>query len=346
MLDIHDISTRYTPTLLGYPNVVGVGVGRKVSGGKETGEDAVSVLVSKKMPRYTLSGVEMVPTSVQGIPTDVVEVGIIEAPPPDLDNVAAHNASWRRRMRPARPGCSVGHHFITAGTFGLLVCDDDHVYILSNCHVLANSGDCSKGDPIWQPGRYDGGCTDDHIASLVNWVPVRFTKTAPTCAMAAGIADVLNGLALLAGSSHRLEAHQVEFETNEVDAATAVPIAGLDVMPDILDGVGVPAGATSFELGQRVHKCGRTTYHTWGNVTQIDATVQVSYGSHGMAIFRNQQVLVGENGSMSAGGDSGSSVLDENNYVGGLLFAGSRTTTIINPIDRVLDLLDVRIIVT
>lgn len=46
-------------------------------------------------------------------------------------------------------------------------------------------------------------------------------------------------------------------------------------------------------------------------------------------------------GAMSQGGDSGSAVLDENNRLVGLLFAGSDNSTIINRIEHVFSALDV-----
>ena len=48
--------------------------------------------------------------------------------------------------------------------------------------------------------------------------------------------------------------------------------------------------------------------------------------------------LVGS--AMSQGGDSGSAVLDEQNRLTGLLFAGSEQSTIINRIENVFDALD------
>jgi len=74
---------------------------------------------------------------------------------------------------------------------------------------------------------------------------------------------------------------------------------------------------------------------------QIDVTTQVSYGEGQTAIFEDQLMA----GAMSQGGDSGSAVLDEEDFVVGLLFAGSDTTTIINPIQFVLDALNVEIVV-
>lgn len=49
-------------------------------------------------------------------------------------------------------------------------------------------------------------------------------------------------------------------------------------------------------------------------------------------------------GAMSQGGDSGSAVLNMDKQVVGLLFAGSDTTTIMNPIQLVLEALQVQIV--
>ena len=64
----------------------------------------------------------------------------------------------------------------------------------------------------------------------------------------------------------------------------------------------------------------------------------MSYGSNQIATFENQIIA----GAMSSPGDSGSLVVDGSEPLAvGLLFAGSDTTTVINPIDRVLDLLNI-----
>jgi len=68
-------------------------------------------------------------------------------------------------------------------------------------------------------------------------------------------------------------------------------------------------------------------------------TVSVDYGGK-IAIYKNQLMA----GAMSQGGDSGSAVLDMNKQVVGLLFAGSNTTTIMNPIQLVLDALGVQLV--
>ena len=66
-------------------------------------------------------------------------------------------------------------------------------------------------------------------------------------------------------------------------------------------------------------------------------TSQVSYGTNKTAVFVDQLMA----GAMSAGGDSGSAVLSESNNIVGLLFAGSNTSTVINRIQNVFQLLSV-----
>ena len=85
-----------------------------------------------------------------------------------------------------------------------------------------------------------------------------------------------------------------------------------------------------------VQKYGRTTALTDGVVTAIAASVIVRYDA-GQARFDGQIIIEGTNGSFSAGGDSGSLVVvTGTNDPVGLLFAGSSSITIANPIDDVL----------
>jgi len=85
-----------------------------------------------------------------------------------------------------------------------------------------------------------------------------------------------------------------------------------------------------------VQKFGRTTRYTKDKVIAIDTTVKVNYGGP-IAVFEHQIVA----GPMSAGGDSGSLVLDMDNRPVGLLFAGSKDVTIMNEIRRVMDALEI-----
>ena len=95
--------------------------------------------------------------------------------------------------------------------------------------------------------------------------------------------------------------------------------------------------STAAALDMEVQKSGRTTEYTTGRIIQVDVTSRVSYGPNKVATFVDQLMA----GAMSQGGDSGSAVLSTDKKLVGLLFAGSTSTTIINPIQYVFDKLDV-----
>jgi len=95
-----------------------------------------------------------------------------------------------------------------------------------------------------------------------------------------------------------------------------------------------------------VKKCGRTTQFTRGRITDCRFTGWVTYGTAGRALFKDQMVVVSLTGSpFSQGGDSGSLVMsDVGNRPVGLLFAGSSSHTIANPIAAVLNAFGVSIV--
>lgn len=65
--------------LLAYPNVVGVGVGRRVRGGRLTEEIGLIVLVQAKRPSTQLAEKERIPAEIDGVPVDVQEIGRLTA---------------------------------------------------------------------------------------------------------------------------------------------------------------------------------------------------------------------------------------------------------------------------
>lgn len=149
-------------------NVVGVGVGEKVTERRRTGRACVTVLVAKKFPKSRVKRRDCVPKTIDGRPTDVVEVGYPVA------------KAWkrRRRLRPVQPGGSVSpdYDYYMAGTFGLVVTDRKRTrrFILSNNHVLADENRVAIGTRILQPGSLDSGGDPDRVARLETFVPLRF----------------------------------------------------------------------------------------------------------------------------------------------------------------------------
>jgi hypothetical protein len=196
---------------------------------------------------------------------------------------------------------------------------------------MANSNNAQVGDPIYQPGVYDGGTAEDQIATLERFVPVEFMAEIPTdCPISNVIEKFLNWLTNMLGSRVVFRAVTPRAGTNKVDAAIATPLSDDLVLDEILE-IGKPDGDCIATLGMPLKKFGRTTLFTEGEVLQTDVTVNVQYGEGKIATFEDQLMA----GAMSAGGDSGSAVLNDDNELVGLLFAGSDTTTIINRIENV-----------
>lgn len=306
-------------------NVVGLAVGPKIARGEATGEPAVVVLVSQKVPEEHLTAADLVPTELEGMQTDILNVGF----PIALGRAPTESGtqSLRKRVRPAQGGYSVGHPRITAGTIGTCAYDilpggstnppahgvglPRRYYILSNNHVLANSNDAAPNDPILQPGPADGG-TDpaDRIARLSRFVPITFPPTPIT--------------------QHR----------NLVDAALAEGEFH-DLNREIYWSGHVRGWRQRANVGTGlvVKKTGRTTSFTTGRVQAINATIDINYRDKGVARFVDQIVTT----NMSAGGDSGSLVTTLDNVAVGLLFAGSDLSTIVNQIEHVRSLLRVEV---
>ncbi|MCF6158668.1 MAG: hypothetical protein E3K32_08880 [wastewater metagenome] len=307
-------------------NVVGMGVGVKWKKGHPTGEPALLVLVTQKLEKDQLSPADVVPTKLAEMQTDVLAIGYPFAGEGDL--FAGGTQTLANRIRPAKGGYSVGHFKITAGTIATCVYDilpggtvsppapgigvPPRYYILSNNHVLANGNDSSLGDPILQPGPFDGGVDPaDRIARLSRFIPITFEPPVPR-------------------TQHN----------NLVDAAIAEGnFHGLDREIHWIGHVRGWRRKANVAVGSIVQKTGRTTNYTTGQITAINATIDVGFGGGRVARFKDQIITT----NISAGGDSGSLVTTLDDVAVGLLFAGSSTATIINQIENVRSLLKVEV---
>jgi hypothetical protein len=225
-------------------------------------------------------------------------------------------AELQRRVRPLRPGLSVAHPSVSAGTLGGFVRTVSGLAILSNNHVLAASGAATLGDAILQPGPADGGAPGDRVATLTAFQ--RFRTDA----------------------------------ANLVDAAVATLDPGVEAEPGDLPGGAllgeVPAGV-DIDADETVEKVGRTTGHTRGTVTAVEMDgVAVQY-DESVHRFDDQIEIQGAAGGFSSGGDSGSVIWRSRDRAPlALLFAGSTTggalgdgVTFASPLATVLSTLDV-----
>lgn len=328
---VAELQEREQASLLAYENVIGVGVGRKIRDGQETGEPCLTVFVTQKLPLEALSESARIPPSVRHCTTDVVELGQVfagdgvvsrlsESAVPDrvvpegahaeLPPPPAPGGALRHRARPARGGSSIGHYRVMGGTIAAGVIDKSahpgiplRYYVLSNNHVLADSNTARIGDPILQPSSADGGRhPQDSIGRLARFVPLHF-----------------------------------DGEVNLVDAA----VAEVD-FPDLERGIawlGYPREfSPRVRIGQILRKTGRTTAFTSGVVQAVNTTIEVNYSGK-VARFARQIVT----SCMSSPGDSGSLALDGQERPVGLVFANSERATIMNPIGFVESLLQIRV---
>jgi len=198
--------------------------------------------------------------------------------------------------------------FCCSGTLGALVTDGTTQYILSNNHVLARSDQAASGEDISQRGLIDNNCQVDTIVA-------DFTVAPPL------------------GSN--------------VDAAIAALRSGTMDSTGFIEDIGVPSSAIATPgVGLSVAKSGRTTGFTTGTIGSVNTSVNVQYqrgcgsGKKFVVSYTNQVVI--NSSTFSAGGDSGSLIVTNNashNPVA-LLYAGSSTTTIGNPIGEVLSKLE------
>jgi hypothetical protein len=292
-------------------NLSGIGIGEKVVAGKYTGVLAVKFLVRFKYSEDQISPGNRLPETVNGLPTDVEEVGTFRRYEAALPLAAPPNP--RTKIRPAPPGSSTGfrdpaNQFTMAGTFGALVRRGQRRFVLSNNHVLADENRLPVNSPIFQPGLLDGGNPNtDQIARLSAFVQLQTAA-----------------------------ANQVDAAIAEVDDASLVTNSILMI--------GVPQGAAPARRDMVVHKFGRTTGYTVGRITSINTDVRVTYDL-GTLVFRNQIIIKGLNNQLfSDSGDSGSLIVERSTRRAiGLLFAGSPTDTIANHIGDVFQALNVRL---
>lgn len=314
-----------------YPNVVGTAIGYKITNGKRTRQPAVIVYVKKKMPRVQLTSRDIVPqiviTSTDDVKTDIIQSGEFKAlgAIPKAKSLEPPLVDFGR----VKPGYSVGHPNITAGTLGFFAERNGAKCLVTNAHVGANTNSGKLGDLIYYPGPYDGGKEENAIGYLVATIPVEMLDS--YCPVARTIVKGFNFFAKLLKRRSRLLS-PIRQITNKVDCCAHKLIDGVEIDENIPN-IGKPVGIAEAVLGMKVQKVGRTTAYTTGEITGIEANITVSYGEQGIAIYEDQ--IVSDIGS--DGGDSGSAVLDKQNNLVGLLFAGGEGTTIMNRMQTVFD---------
>lgn len=224
---------------------------------------------------------------------------------------------------PIKMGTSGGWRYDLAngyccgGTLGSLIQVGGNIRILSNYHVfeadIFDGGDglvATKDDPIVHPALIDIGC---QAANGIDVATLVVSSALPNNNVDCSSANIING---------------------QVDTSGAILEIGT-----------ISSTTVAAYVGQDVKKSGRTTGLGRASVSGLNATVNITYenecagGTAFTKTFTGQIVTTNKGSKFLAGGDSGSLMVEDvttNPHAVGLLFAGSRSAAIANPIDDVL----------
>lgn len=314
VIEVMTVQDAATPWLMAQPDVLGTATGLT-----DEGEVGIIVFVNAESPSAAQAAGRLV-ASLQGVPVRARLTTPFRAFKGGGGGGVSHRA---KQTPPIQLGTSGGwrkdfaNGYCCGGTLGALINVGGQQRILSNYHVLeadivngGNGTTAQTGDFVIQPGLLDVGCNANNAQNVATLV-----KTSS-----------------LPGSN--------------VDASTATVVSGMVNSSGAILEVGVPSSQTvAAALSQKVKKSGRTTGLTRSTVSGLNATISVAYENEcaGGAAFTKTftgQILIANTASkFLAGGDSGSALLEDvttNPRFVGLLFAGSSSIAVANPIGQVL----------
>ncbi|HET9995308.1 MAG TPA: hypothetical protein VFQ18_07880 [Candidatus Acidoferrum sp.] len=212
------------------------------------------------------------------------------------------------------------------GTLGALVSRGGNSYILSNNHVLARSDSATAGESIVQPGLIDNNCS------------------APPA-----VATLTQFFNLENGTAPNIDAALAKINSGAIDpTGTILQLGGVNSGGQPTNGaphsgaILTSAQALGAPHNGLVAKSGRSTGLTCSSIFAINTSVTVDYqkgcgtGSTFSVPFSSQIDIV--NSGFGAQGDSGSLIVTQDTADPvGLLFAGSASDTLANPISDILN---------
>ena len=300
------IQDKNTPKLMADPDVVGTAI---TAG--DDGNPAIMVLVMNEKAGLG------VPAKIDGVNTKVIVTDRIVAM---ATAAVSHTA---KQTAPIQLGTSgswrydLANGYCCGGTLGSLINVGGQKRILSNYHVFesdivsgGNGRVATTGDPITQPGLIDVSC---NAASAQNVATLVKTSSLPN---------------------------------SNVDCSSATIISGMvNTNGSILEIGTISASTIAASVNQAVKKSGRTTGLTRSKVSGLNATISVTYenecagGTAFTKTFTGQILVTNTRSKFLGSGDSGSLMVQDvttNPKAVGLLFAGSSSIAVANPINSVL----------
>ncbi len=207
----------------------------------------------------------------------------------------------QRRIRPVTSGASVANLNGTAGTLCCIVQDRAGIRYLLSANHTLGMPNAVINEPVLQPGPFDGGKVEDRVAILTKWLPI---KSEEENFVAGAIAQLDQGIV----------------------ANNKIPGVGK------ISGI---ANSSEIQIGTEVKIVGRTSGLVKGEVQKLGVKARIMTPKQ--ALFGGLIQLT----PISRGGDSGAPVLTADNKLVGMVYAGSRTSTLVIPIQPIFDALNV-----
>lgn len=336
---LQQVKRQVEQTLLALPGVHGVSIGRKQVHGQPTEQLAIVVHLSKKRPPQEVPPAEVIPSQIQGIPTDVLEHAPFTASGSPLVTVSFEGRKGdMTNYRPLRPGSMIstanadvsalfaayntpgatpeeferefqqkaarGDEWVAVGTLGAFLTDPKNPqarFGLTNQHVVARGFEKRVYQALPWPGNEIGSV----VMAILN--------------------DALDAALVQLEGVHNPACENEVLEIGSIEHPTST-VTHLDVLKG-----GLP-----------VQKRGAITRRTTGKVTHVDVTVLRQEDGSSMT---QQFLITPDTPPFCSRGDSGAVVLSLNNparTVVGLLWGAADDASgvgIATPIETVLNAL-------
>ena len=278
-------------------NIVAIGIAEKLTEKKPTHELALCFYVEEKIAKSRVKSNKLIPP--------VISVADRAAVFTDVRQIGKLRPQVNKRKSPLQSGYSIGNSNAT-GTLGAIVRKGSKFFLLSNSHVLADSGKGRVGDKIIYPGSADATGREQKVAVLSKILRFKLGD------------DFLN----------------------RVDAAlAAVDEEFVDKLDFSIRGAKSPLATADATRGMKILIRGRTSGDSEGVVEDVHFSTVLHYEGVGEVGFIDQVKCT----RYSKGGDSGSIIVDKaSGKVVGLHFAGSAEGSVFNPISAVMKALKFR----
>jgi hypothetical protein len=303
-----------TPGLMKKPGILGTAVTVN-----EGGQPTVVIYVDQDSKRAAAL-VAALNRPVAGIPVQIELTDQFRAlVKPSAGRPGGHTTAQSVPIKMGTTGgwrYDLANGYCCGGTLGALVQVNGVQYILSNYHVFeadtsttGSSVVAESGQPVIHPGLIDVSCNQNNALNV-------------------GTLQVVQSL-----------------PSKNVDVGLALAGSAVDSSGAILEIGTISSQTEAAWVGQPVKKSGRTTGLSRSSVAALNATISVTYDNEcaGAPTFTKTftgQIVINNRGSkFLAGGDSGSLMVEDvttNPRAVGLLYAGSSSSAIANPIGEVL----------